>query len=261
MDPSGDSARSAAPSAPIATPSAIRVGAPGGYRRSPAARSCPKLETKPVDICCRWRRRFPDCEYAGEHTHHCDCAERSNDWYWGRRLLRKGSSRFRQRVTPPEISETTIVAISGDELTPRFNCQCGEPRIGNQIPSRARIATESFKDLPMPSTRLDCHSVRLLAKRVREAECSIYRSRRMEYAWVCHDPEKPAQNMIGYGVGFVRLHQAVEPLQMHGMFPGVIPEGINKDVHINESQAVTPPSGGAAPRCRRDRRLEVVRSR
>lgn len=180
----------------------------------------------------------------------------------GTRVLSNGSSACRQWTTPPEAGEAAVVTIGGDELAPRFNCQRGEPRIGNQIASRARIVTQSHEDLPMSRAGLDRHSIRLLAKRIREGERSIDRRRRMEDSRMCHDPEKATQHMVGNSIDFVRLHQAHEPLSVRAMLRSVLAKGVDENVHVSESQRDPPqPSAQAMLPYRRDRRLVEARSR
>lgn len=143
-------------------------------------------------------------------------------------------------MRPPQSGKAREIAVGGHELTAGFNRQCRKPGVGDQIPPRAGLATESLEDLPVPDTGSDQHRIRLSAKGIRKPERRLDRCWRMKDSRVGDDPEKAAQHLLGHGIGFIRPHQRLEPRAMCRMLRGVLPEGIDEDVDINQSQAEAP---------------------
>jgi len=72
---------------------------------------------------------------------------------------------------PSKSGEPSEITVGRDELASGLDRECRQPRIGDQIPAGATIATEPLKDFPMTRAWRYGQSVWLAAEGVREGKC------------------------------------------------------------------------------------------
>lgn len=93
-------------------------------------------------------------------------------------------------------AKATVVAVGGDPLGARFNCQRGEIRVRNEIAAGAGLGAETREDLPVALSRCEHSRVRLGSKRLAEGDRLWQRRRVREHLRMRDDAQEAAENEL-----------------------------------------------------------------